>query len=253
MNIMGEHKMTAEAVIDTCTETPTREEIFGSREDKATNNYWKPISHGSAVYTMMGALEKNDLTVVDSSFALSKSGHMIVGGFQVQGECLPAMPENTDGIHELFFRHANDMSISMQLNAGMSLFVCTNGMMTGERIASRKHTANFHMEEWAEAEAVPNFIQACFGLDDKVQSLQEMPMSNAKAHNLILEAGDKGIIPLARCVDVYREWQNPTFSRADFKEYTGWKLYNNFTHIAQKCSPARQHQIVEQAYELVAN
>ena len=32
------------------------------------------------------------MTIQDSAFALNKSGHLLVGGFQVTGDMLPAMP-----------------------------------------------------------------------------------------------------------------------------------------------------------------
>jgi hypothetical protein len=249
MNICGQNKMVADQVIDTCTTVPLRCEIVGN--DTALNHVWKPISHGSAVEAMMTAFEKHGVSVVDSAFALNRTGHMIVGGFQVVGDCLPMMPANVDGVYECFFRHANDMSMSLQLNAGLSLFICTNGIMTGERIGCHKHTSGFDMDSWALDAAVPNFITACGGLDDTVADLKETPVSDADAHRLILEAGDQGILPLARTVDVYREWHEPTFAKSDFEPGTAWKLYNDFTFVSQKCSPQRQHQIIEQVYSLI--
>ena len=249
MYIYGDQKMTAEQVIDTCTMVPPREQVV--KNDTAVNPSWKPISHGSFVQAMHEALEAHELNVIDSSFALNKSGHLLVGGFQVTGDMLPKMPGGVDGNYELLLRHANDMSRGVQVNAGINLMVCTNGCIGGETLAVRKHTSNFDVGSWARDVAIAEFIGDCSNQVEFLDRLRAMDCSDSNAARCILEAGSRGILPLARTVDVWNEWKNPVFSTEDFPLHTAYKLYGDMTHVSQKCSPQRQLQIIQEASPLV--
>jgi hypothetical protein len=83
--------------------------------------------------------------------------------------------------------------------------------------------------------------------------MKSRTISDDEANKIILEAGRTGILPSARMLDVYKEWKTPTFSNADFEQNTAWKLYMDFTYVAQKCQPARQLQIIDQARALIPN
>lgn len=251
MNIMGDNRMTADQVIDTCIGTPKREDLFKNRKDTAVNPVWQPISHSKFVEAMHNAFEAHDISVLDSSFALNKTGHLLVGGFQVKGAMLPHLPQDVDGVYEVFCRHANDMSRGIQLSAGVQLMVCTNGCMSGEVIASRKHTSGFDVYDWAKDQAIGSFVEDCAKQVDFIHQLRDVECSDQTAAECILEAGRRGILPKAQTVDVYEEWKNPVFSTEDFPLNSAWKLYGDMTHVAQKCSPARQLQVVQESSPLV--
>jgi len=203
------------------------------------------------VDTVMQAFDKHEIKVVDSAFALNKTGHRIVGGFEVVGDCLPTT--NVDGNFQLFTGGGNDFSKSQEFNGGMNLFACTNGMMTGDQLAKHRHTAKLEFETWSVDEVVPSFIDKCTDINYSVDKMREYELSDAEAYRLILESADSRIMPYARAIDVYREWQNPTFADDDFQKNTMWKLYNDFTYVAQKCKPERQHQIIREMHrELIS-
>lgn len=249
MNILGENKMCFEEVIDRCTNVPTREEVV--KNDTAARSVWKPISHSDFTGAMARGIEHCGLQITDSAFALNKTGHLLVGGFKVKGEMLPIMPGGVDGEFELFARHSNNMSHSLQINAGVNLMVCTNGCMTGEMLARHKHTNQFDVEAWARDVALAEFIGDCYNQTKNIQELQHMGLSDGAAAQCILEATSREILPLARAKDVWEEWKNPVFSAEDFEPGTAWKLYGDITHVAQKCSPQRQLHVVQQASPLV--
>jgi hypothetical protein len=249
MNIMGENKMSYEQVIDTCVGVPKREDIV--KKDLAQNHIWKPISHGSFVESLTNGIEHHGLQIVDSAFALNKTGHLLVGGFQVTGDSLPVLPGGISARYELFVRHANDMSRGLQINAGVNLMVCTNGCMSGDIIARHKHTKNFDIDIWARDIALTEFITDCKNQADHIENLRSRGISDGNAAKCILEAATRGIIPLARTADIWSEWKEPVFSEQDFEPGTAWKLYGDFTHVAQKCSPQRQLQVVQQASSIV--
>ena len=79
-----------------------------------------------------------------------------------------------------------------------------------------------------------------------------MEISNEQAEHICIEAGMQEILPKARVFDVLKEWREPVFDTDVFVPGTAWKLYNDFTHVAKMCSPARQLHVVESALELIA-
>lgn len=249
MNIIGTNKMSAEQVVAECTSVPNRADIV--KNDTAVNPKWKPISHGAFVETMHGAIEHHGLAIIDSSFALNKTGHLIVGGFQVKGDILPPMPGGIDGTYELFVRHANDMSRGVQVNAGVQLMVCTNGCLTGEVLAKHKHTSAFDVKTWAYDTVIKEFVADCLNQTKELDNLRAVDCSDELAAKTILEAGSRGIIPMARTVDIWNEWKEPVFNAEDFPLNTAFKLMGDLTHVAQKCSPARQHTILQASMPLV--
>jgi hypothetical protein len=254
MNIMGDRCMTAQQVIDTCKETPKREDIV--KNDTAKNSYWQPVSHSNFVDAMYQAFEKHDIEVIDSSFALNKKrggedGHLLVGGFKVKGAMLPKLPNDIDGVYEVLCRHANDMSRRIQLNAGVELMVCTNGCMSGEQIATRKHTNGFDIYEWANDQAIGGFVESCNKQVQFIESLRETECSDKQADAAIVRALREGWMPAARVRDVAREWENPVFDTKDFPLNTAYKLYGDFTHVAQECNADTQLRIVEESSKLV--
>jgi hypothetical protein len=249
MHILGEQKMGFAEVIDTCTGVPTRDQI--AKKDTASRGVWKPISHGNFVEALHDGIQHHGMKITDSAFALNKSGHVLVGGFKVAGPMLPMLPGGIDGEFELFVRHANDMSLGLQVNAGLELMVCTNGCMSGEIIARHKHTNQFDVNAWARDTALTEFVEDCYKQTKHIENLQTMHMDDGQAAQCILEAGSRELLPLARTKDVWEEWKNPIFSDSDFEPGTAWKLYGDITHVAQKCSPARQLHAVQRASELV--
>jgi hypothetical protein len=251
---MGGRVMTAEEVIDTKTDVPVRAEIV--KEDTATNHIWKPISHSRFVDAMYRAFEAHDIKVLDSAFALNKKrdgkdGHLLVGGFQVQGDMLPGLPNDVSGVYEVFCRHANDMSMGIQLRAGVNLMVCTNGCMTGELIASRKHTKGFDIYEWANDTAIGDFVEDCQNQVDNINKLREVECSDAQANEIFMTALREGWMPAARVRDAAREWVEPIYNTDDFPLHTAWKVYGDLTHAATQCQADTQLTIVEKSAKLV--
>lgn len=240
--------MTASQVIDTCKLVPTREQVV--KNDTAKNPNWKPISHSNFVEAMHEALDYHELQVVDSAFALNKTGHLLVGGFKIEGKDLPHLPGDNLS-WEMLVRHANDQSHGLQVNDSLNDLVCTNGVMTGELIASHKHSGNFDVRQWAREDVITEFLAKCGRQLEFSDKLRHMECNDARAAKCILEAGLRGIVPLARTVDIYREWKEPVFSTDDYPLNTAYKLYSDFTHVSQKCAPHRQVSINEKAGPLV--
>ena len=249
MNILGDKKMSYEQVIDTCVQVPVREDIV--KIETAKTVQWKPISHSNFVEALYNGITHHGLKITDSAFALNKTEQLLVGGFSVEGPQLPALPNGINAKYDLLCRHANDMSHGIQINAGLELMVCTNGVMRGDVIARHKHTSQFDVDVWARDIALLDFLQDCRKQVGFVDTLLDLSCSDAQAAQCILEAGREGVLPLARRVDVWEEWKNPVFSTQDFPLNTAYKLYGDFSHVSQKCSPHRQLHINEKAGSII--
>jgi len=255
MNIYGDNIMSVAQVIETQKQVPTRDDII-TGEDSAKNHIWTPVSHSNFLEALMIGFDNHCIKVLNSSFGFNKKrggeqGHTMVGGFELQGPCLPEMPGNLDANYQMFVRHANDMSLGMQLRGGFNLMVCTNGCMTGELIGSHKHTSGFDVYSWANDVAIDAFVEDCEKQVTHVRSLKETVCSEQQFDTIVRRALADEIMPAARVRDLVREWEKPRYSSEDFEHHTAWKAYGDMTYVAQKCSGDTHLRVLDKGSQLV--
>lgn len=245
MHIMGDQKMSFEEIIDKCTTIPRRKDVI--KNDVALNHIWRPRPIAQRVETAATALERHGFRIIDSAFALNKTGHKYVGAFKLEGPMLDNLPGVVDGSWEYLMRGSNDTSTAEGRLSAQEVAACTNGLSNGELIAKHKNTKGLDYMGWEDM-CVSSFIEACIRLNEFTNTLMNIGVGDDLASKIILEAtrerpGIGRILPKAQGADVWEEWTNPIFSAEDFPPGTAYKLYSDFTHVSQKCSPHRQMQI----------
>src|ERR1019366_4966658 len=99
------------------------------------------LSHvDTDLVTREHVLQLNHITIRKEQFALRRDGSTLFGVLQL------AYQDTTDGMAALGIRTANNRTMSIQLCAGLSVFVCDNMVFRGDLIAlNRKHTAGLHL------------------------------------------------------------------------------------------------------------
>ena len=121
------------------TDLVTREQLALVETPAATRSF-KPVPHVELVNTLEHVLQLNHITIRKEQFALRRDGSTLFGVLQL------AYQDTTDGMAALGIRTANNRTMSIQLCAGLSVFVCDNMVFRGDLIAlNRKHTAGLHL------------------------------------------------------------------------------------------------------------
>src|SRR5439155_222254 len=137
-----------------------------------------------------------------------------------------------NGVDALRFRTSNNKSISLQICAGLSVFVCDNLAFRGDLIAlKRKHTSGLNLR--AElAEAVIRFEDHFGRLTGEVASLKERWLADLEAKALIHDVFTQGLMPVRFLPDVSKAYFEPALP--EFEPRNAWSLHNAFTGVAKE-------------------
>src|SRR5213594_1877922 len=123
------------------TDVVSRAELRALPTPVATQTF-KPIPHIELVDMLDLVLQQNQIRIQEERFALRRDGSVLFGVLQL------AYGENEDGRAALGLRTANNKTMSLQICAGLSVFVCDNLVFRGDMIAlRRRHTARLKLGE----------------------------------------------------------------------------------------------------------
>ena len=127
------------------TDLVTREQLALVETPDATRSF-KPVPHIELIDTLEHVLKLNHITIRKEQFALRRDGMTLFGVLQLQYQDTP------DGMAALGLRTSNNRTMSIQICAGLSVFVCDNMVFRGDLIAlNRKHTVRTPPENRVES------------------------------------------------------------------------------------------------------
>jgi hypothetical protein len=186
---------------------------------------FKPIPHIELVEMLELVLLQNQIRIEEERFALRRDGSVLFGVFQL------AYGETADGQAALGLRTANNKTMSIQLCAGLSVFVCDNLAFRGDMIAlRRKHTSGLNLRTEL-AGAVLRFQEHFGRLAAEVELLKERALRDLEAKALIHDAFAGGLMPVRFLPDVSKSYFEPELK--EFAPRTAWSLHNAFTGAAK--------------------
>ncbi len=207
-----------------------REAIDGIKTPKPTES-WHPIPHGKLVTQIQGAIERSGFKVVDEVHALSNDDARYFGILGLRNGSKPV-----DYSLMLGIRNSHDKSFPAEMVVGSRVFVCDNLAFSGEIRIGRRHTSRIN-------EDLPGLVESAVGRlgdlrhhqDSRIQAYKDTRMTDARAHDLVIQALDSKIITVTRIPDVIKEWREPR--HAEFAaQKNGWRLMNAFTEIMKATS-----------------
>src|SRR5438876_6366937 len=160
------------------TDLVTREQLALVATPDATRSF-KPVPHIELINTLDEVLGLNQIAIHKEQYALRRDGSTLFGVLQL-------VYENTeDGIAALGIRTSNNKTMSIQICAGLSVFVCDNLVFRGDLIAlNRKHTSCLNLRSEL-GNAVLRF-QEHFGLlTGEIERLRSRELKDGEAKALI--------------------------------------------------------------------
>jgi hypothetical protein len=170
-------------------------------------------------------LAQNQIHIRQEQFALRRDGAVLFGVLEL------AYGESDEGTAALGLRTANDKSISIQICAGLAVFVCDNLAFRGDLIAlKRKHTSGLRLREELSG-AVLRFQDHFGRLTGEVATLKERELQDIEAKAMIHDVFAKGMMPLRLLPQASRAYFEPTIPA--FEARCAWSLHNAFTTAAK--------------------
>ena len=208
--------------VDTDLVTRGQLQVLATPEATAT---FKPIPHFELVDMLDRTLNQFGMHVQSEKFAIRRDGSVLFGVFQL------AYGETEDGIAALGLRTANNKTMSLQICAGLSVFVCDNMCFRGDMIAlKRKHTARLNLKEELTG-ALIRFQDHFVRLTDEIKGLKERWIADMEAKALMHDVFAQGLMPIRLLPDVSNQYFEPTIEA--FEARNAWSLHNAFTGAAK--------------------
>jgi hypothetical protein len=207
------------------TDVVTREQLALIETPSPTRSF-KPVPHLELIETLQQALRMNHITIRKEQFALRRDGLTLFGVLLLQYQDTP------DGMAALGLRTSNNRTMSIQLCAGLSVFVCDNMVFRGDLIAlNRKHTAGLHLRTEIN-HAILRFQDHFSRLTGEIANLKERSMSDTDAKAVLHDVFVKGILPIRLLPEASNLYFEPFVD--EFRPRTAWSLHNAFTAVAKE-------------------
>jgi hypothetical protein len=171
-------------------------------------------------------LNQQSIHIQSEQFALRRDGAVLFGVLQL------AYGDTKDGTAALGLRTGNNKTMSLQICAGLAVFVCDNLTFRGDMIAlKRKHTSGLNLKQEL-ASAVIRFQDHFGRLTQEIDCLKERWLADVEAKAMIHDVFAQGLMPVRFLPEVSRQYFEPTL--ADFEARNAWSLHNAFTGVAKE-------------------
>ena len=207
------------------TDLFTREQLALVQTPDATRSF-KPVPHIELIDTLEYVLKLNQITIRKEQFALRRDGLTLFGVLQLQYQ------DTQDGMAALGLRTSNDRKMSINLIAGMSVFVCDNMVFRGDLIAlNRKHTSGLHLRTEIN-HAVLRFQDHFGRLTGEIETLKGLPLSDSQAKSVLHDVFTQGILPIRLLPEASKLYFEPFVD--EFRPRNSWSLHNAFTAVAKE-------------------
>ncbi len=227
--------------------TVSRADLAGLPGPRRTRSH-RPVPHQDAADALIEAAEDRGLTirseqwtVTDGAMYPEPGSRLHVPAARLFGtidfEPIPGI-ELPDGVTpSAGVRNSHDKTFALSVLSGGRVLVCSNGILAGEHIISRKHTSGIDLGE-AVDRALDAFLNSIRGLKDMVERMQSRRLSVQRARSLCVEAARGGAFSSAMILPVLDAYESP--DHREFRPRTAWSLYNSATEVMKRQSPARQ-------------
>lgn len=114
------------------------EDLYNVQLPMRTPGY-TPVPHKMITDIIFEELDKSKLKVIQNKYNIAKDGKQVVGNITIG-------TDNSDFGMRLAFKNSYDKSMSFGIALGMSVFICSNGVVNGEHSMKRKHTGDADIE-----------------------------------------------------------------------------------------------------------
>ncbi len=190
---------------------------------------WQGIPHKALADLFVETAETSGLQVIDEQWSLQETSDSLIGGLTVASTSLPATNEMS---YSLALIHDNTGCKALRVMAGASVFICQNGIVTGDELMRKKHTIGLDLaaEVRMVVESAMDRLKTVLG---SVDSMKKTELLATGAEALFVEAGRRKLMTWTRIGRVVAEHDNPSCSEFEQYKDTGWGAYNAFNQIVK--------------------
>jgi len=225
--------ITARPTVDKALNLTQLRRIPMQRPDNA-GAYWQGIPHGDLASCIIDACTARSWGVTNTRFITNRGGSELAGVIDVD---IPKVKPPKGQSFSLGFLTSNDRKRALKLTVGTNVFVCSNGLVTGEIILRRKHTLGLDLAADLNP-ALDTYVTKAQSINEMVERLRDRKLKTTMVDKILMEAGRAELMPWSRIGDVDHEYRNPRF--AEHGKDTSWALLQAFTWVVKQNPPLAQ-------------
>jgi hypothetical protein len=216
------------------TNLVTRQQLAALAPVVGTDTF-KPIPHIELILSLEQVLGSRSIAIRQNNdgtnreqFAISRDGSRLFGTIDLTKNGIDGTTAS------LGLRTANNRSMSLQMIAGLTVFVCDNMAFSGDTIMmKRKHTSGLNLMDELFS-AMDKYERHYDKLRTEVNSLKGYDMTEVAAKVMMHDIFAKQIMPVRLFPEVSNEYFTETQRHEDFAPRTAWSLLNAFTEVAKQ-------------------
>lgn len=192
---------------------------------------WYPASHNEVLNTIDMVLSQNNLHAEDRDYQITQDGHRLFSTMRLRST------QDNDFCYLLGLRTATDKAFSVKLAFGTHVFVCSNGMFSGDRIISRKHTVEVMRDLPGLADtAIKGFLSNRTSQAEQINFWKEEQANSQQAEAFLFNAAYNKTLPFPVISDIWADFNSPRYTEHS-KARTVWSLHNAISeHMKERAS-----------------
>lgn len=209
---------------------------------------YSPVSHRNIINEVREQLDRHNLIVERTSYNASKDGTRVIGFMDIRTD------EYDIGMR-LGFRNSYDKSMSLAIVSSGNVWICSNGMVSGDMQFIRKHTGGV-LSELKE--------KINIGIEQLSEKHEQHVIFMNKTKNIPITMQteafllgelffEKGIITPTQASYIKKEREAEVKEFEEFHDHSCWGLYNQVTTAMRNNAPNNYFQKHTQLHEYVEN
>lgn len=227
-------------------EIPVTEQ--GSRSDR-----WQGIQHGELADLMIRKVKDFEYEIAREMWYVNPAQTILIGEIDIAPAemDIKSLPSKYVGDYTNFtlaVRHSNNSRHALTFLVGATVFICSNGIATGEVVHKRRHTKAFDLGTDIE-DAIHLFQKSSRSLSSQIVEMADIKVSPDEVRILIMKVAEKGLIPWRNIEHVWAECVCPTHDL--FSNENLWGIFNCLTEKAKLLGPQGQVDFYRGLYPLI--
>ncbi len=219
-------------------ELTIEQNLINSNAPMPTRTY-TPISHNQMITQVKNECHRQGFDIIDTKYQTNRDLSQMVAKYTL------SLGDDQMGAM-IGFQNSYNKTLSAKFAIGASVFICSNGMITGDHIFKKKHQGRADWELNTFISDAIGASQAKFG--DAVQlreNFKQINFTDNSLHELVGKLFlEEEILRMNQLSIIQKEYRNPTHNYGVGKNNL-WNIYNLATYaIEQQSHPTlylKQH------------
>lgn len=211
----------------------TREALLNIPIPERTASY-TPVSNRSIVELISKGIEDNGLILLREQYIGARDGSQVVGNLAFQ------YGDDPETGLRLAFKNSYDKSMAFGFCVGKEIFICANGMVSGEISLKRVHRGTADDDAYGIISEGFGQIAEQYQRDtNTIETLKSIPISMEQTSKLAGEMFlNEGFMSSLQ-MNIFKKelYESENFRKIDDNKFSAWDFYNHTTEALKQSHP----------------